>query len=193
MKKVQAEPGLPNKRQSTLITPIPFPTLTLPLSFAKTTFWIGNGRTVLNNKGNAVKQYEPYLSVTHKYEDIKELVETGVTPIMYYDAMGRLIKTEMPDTTFKNRIWFAKTKRLWPKRYSIRNHPGIITAPTASIDAELIAEGKDPARENSMGIKPPNTPIRPNVQHFDTLGSPVLLIEHNKNMVTEADEFYHTK
>jgi len=62
--------------------------------------WIGNGRTVLNNKGNPVKQYEPYFSVTHQYEDYKELVEAGVTQVMYYDALGRLIKTEMPDGSY---------------------------------------------------------------------------------------------
>src|SRR5690606_11458972 len=39
-------------------------------------------------------------------------------------------------------------------------------------------------------IKHANTP---NEQHFDTLGRPVLSIEHNKNTETGADEFYHTK
>ena len=29
--------------------------------------------------------------------------------------------------------------------------------------------------------------------HFDTLGRPVLSIDHNKNIITDADEFYHTK
>ncbi|MGY0035270.1 hypothetical protein [Pedobacter sp. NJ-S-72] len=58
--------------------------------------WIGNGRTVLNNKGNAVKQYEPYFSVSFQYEDLKELVETGVTSVLYYDAPGRIMKTKCP-------------------------------------------------------------------------------------------------
>ena len=48
--------------------------------------WVGNGRTILNNKGNPVKQYEPYFSTTHEYEDEKVLREIGVTPILYYDA-----------------------------------------------------------------------------------------------------------
>ncbi|MEY2832280.1 MAG: hypothetical protein RLZZ574_1538, partial [Cyanobacteriota bacterium] len=41
--------------------------------------WVGNGRTILNNKGNPVKQYEPYFSTTHEYEDEKVLREIGVT------------------------------------------------------------------------------------------------------------------
>ncbi|HMR20491.1 MAG TPA: hypothetical protein PKA53_14395, partial [Sphingobacterium sp.] len=53
-----------------------------------------------NNKGSTVKEYEPYFSTNWHYEDYKELVETGVTSIIYYDAVGRMIKTEMPDGTF---------------------------------------------------------------------------------------------
>ena len=36
-------------------------------------------------------------------------------------------------------------------------------------------------------------PILPTHLHFDTLGRPVLSIEHNKNITTDADEFYRTK
>ena len=64
--------------------------------------WIGSGRAVLNNKGNTVKQYEPYFSVSHKYEDLKELVETGVTPLMHYDALGRLARTEKAIMAFQS-------------------------------------------------------------------------------------------
>ncbi len=100
MKKVQAEPGLAkqvtvNPDDSYTVADIDTATL-----IPKQLRWIGSGRTILNNKGNAVKQYEPYFSITHHFEDLKELVETGVTPLLYYDALGRLIKTQMPDTTF---------------------------------------------------------------------------------------------
>ena len=50
------------------------------------------------------------------------------------------------------------------------------------IDAELIAEGKDPDREKSAADKAAKHANTPNVQHFDTLGRPVLSIEHNKNI-----------
>src|SRR5690606_33035824 len=93
MKKVQAEPGkakrvrvLPNN--SILVDETDTGSLLR---------WIGNGKTIVNNKGNVVKQYEPYFSVSNKYEDYKELVETGVTPLLFYDAIGRLVRTDMPD------------------------------------------------------------------------------------------------
>src|SRR5262249_40126379 len=69
--------------------------------------WIASGKTVLNNKGKPVKQYEPYFSDTeHRFDEIEATREVGVTPIMYYDAPGRLIRTEMPDGTF-SRVEFS--------------------------------------------------------------------------------------
>jgi RHS repeat-associated protein len=66
--------------------------------------WVANGRTILNNKGKPVKQYEPYFSSSgHRFEEPKE---EGVTPVMYYDAPGRLIRTELPDGSF-SRVEFS--------------------------------------------------------------------------------------
>lgn len=62
--------------------------------------WVGNGRTILDNKGNAVKQYEPYFSATPHFESEVELVEYGVTPILHYDPLNRNIRTDFPDGTF---------------------------------------------------------------------------------------------
>ena len=50
--------------------------------------WVGTGRTVLDNKGNPVKQYEPFFSSTEEYEDEEDLVQWGVTPILHYDPLG---------------------------------------------------------------------------------------------------------
>ncbi|HQR36315.1 MAG TPA: SpvB/TcaC N-terminal domain-containing protein, partial [Blastocatellia bacterium] len=68
--------------------------------------WIASGKTVLNNKGKPVKQYEPYFSppeVAHRFEEPRE---AGVTPVMYYDAPGRLIRTELPDGSY-SRVEFS--------------------------------------------------------------------------------------
>jgi RHS repeat-associated protein len=62
--------------------------------------WVGNGRTVVDNKGNPVKQYEPYFSTTPEFEDEDEIVHQGVTPILRYDALGRLIRTDLPNGTY---------------------------------------------------------------------------------------------
>ncbi len=135
---------------------------------------------MLNNKGNAVKQYEPYFSPTHRYEDLKELVETGSTPKRYYDALGRLVKTEMPDGSF-SAIRFDSWKQAhYDANDTILDTSWYTKRTNRLIDAELRAEGKDPAREkeaadNAAGHA--NTPI---VEHFDVLGRPVLSVEHNR-------------
>ncbi len=68
--------------------------------------WVGTGRTVYNNAGNPVKRYEPYFSGTDAYESEPAIVETGVTPVLHYDALDRLVRTDMPDGTF-SRAEFA--------------------------------------------------------------------------------------
>ncbi|GAB7088929.1 SpvB/TcaC N-terminal domain-containing protein [Marinifilum fragile] len=62
--------------------------------------WVGTGRTVYNNKGEVVRQYEPYFSTTHEYEDELVLVQHGVSPKLFYDPIGRNIRTDLPDGTF---------------------------------------------------------------------------------------------
>src|SRR5205814_1075902 len=68
--------------------------------------WIASGKTICNNKGKAVKQYEPYFSsaaIGHQFEEPREV---GVTRVMYYDAVGRPIRTDMPDGSF-SRVEFS--------------------------------------------------------------------------------------
>ncbi|MEO8157223.1 MAG: toxin TcdB middle/N-terminal domain-containing protein [Betaproteobacteria bacterium] len=92
MKKVQAEPDA-----------------ALPVAGQKLR-WIVNGLTVLNNKGKPVKQYEPDFSALGFGCELPQA--NGVTPIIYYDAAGRVVRTEMPDGTFSKvefSPWHVKT------------------------------------------------------------------------------------
>ncbi len=193
MKKVQAEPGLAKKVTVNPDDSYKISDIDTAILNPKQLRWIGNGRTVLNNKGNPVKQYEPYFSVTHHYEDLKELVETGVTPIMYYDGLGRLIKTEMPDGTL-SRIEFNSWKQVqYDANDTILESTWYHKRTNRLMDSELIAAGKDPEREKAAADKAAKHANTPNVQHFDTLGRPVLSIEHNKHLKSDEDEFYLTK
>ncbi|WP_353196141.1 SpvB/TcaC N-terminal domain-containing protein [Parapedobacter defluvii] len=185
MRKTQAEPGV---AKQVLVNPdgsIAVDEVHTGSLSPQQLRWIGNGRTVKNNKGNAVKQYEPYFSVTHRYEGYKELVETGVTPLLYYDAIGRLTKTEMPDGSFSN-VEFDSWKQTvydandtvleseWYKERTDSAHPDFITD----------------TKHQQAAAKAAAHAHTPNVLHFDTLGRPVLSIAHNKT--SEGDEFYHT-
>ncbi len=74
--------------------------------------WVGNGRTILNNKGNPVKSYEPFFSVTHEYESEEVLRTVGATAVRFYDAAGRNIRTDFPNGTFSRTTFDAWTQRL---------------------------------------------------------------------------------
>ncbi len=59
--------------------------------------FVGTGRTVLDNKGNIIRQYEPFFSTTSAYEDEDELVEWGVSAVFTYDPVGRNTEVVLPD------------------------------------------------------------------------------------------------
>ena len=193
MYKVQAEPGPGKKVDVKSNNTLSISDIDTEALDPKQLRWIGNGRTVINNKGNAVKQYEPYFSVTHRYEDHKELVETGVTPVMYYDAMGRLIKTQSPDNTFSRTQFDSWKQIVYDANDTVLDSAWFYNRTNRLIDAELIKEGKDPAREKVAADKAARHANTPNVLYYDTFGRPVLSIDHNINIITEADEFYRTK
>ena len=56
--------------------------------------WLTSGRTVYNNKGNPVKQYEPYYLNTYEYVNNDVLNQFGVSDTLYYDPLERVICTE---------------------------------------------------------------------------------------------------
>jgi RHS repeat-associated protein len=182
MKKVQAEPG-PAKKVTIAGDTYTITDIDTSLLSPKQLRWIGNGRTILNNKGNPVKQYEPYFSVSHLYENFKELVESGVTPILYYDAMGRLVKTEMPDGTF-SRVEFDSWKLIvFDANDTVENSEWYTNRiGLATTDPERKAAIKAAAHYNT-----------PSQLHFDTLGRPVLQIENNSTNTARNNQLYKTK
>jgi RHS repeat-associated protein len=134
--------------------------------------WVASGKTVLNNKGKPVKQYEPYFSQPEDAHRFEESVKMGVTPLMYYDAVGRLIRTEAPDGSF-SRVEFSP----WHVRTFDQNdtvmEPGNVwfarkTAATATAAdqraARLAAEHAD----------------TPALTLLDSLGREVVSVAHNR-------------
>ena len=135
--------------------------------------WVGNGRTILNNKGKPVKQYEPYFSTTHQYEDEKVLREIGVTSVLYYDPVGRNIRTLFPNGTFahvKFNSWMQKVfdandtvkQSQW---YADRGSPDPAAQPAPLNDPER--------RAAWLAAKHADTP---GMIHFDSLGRPVYAV-----------------
>jgi len=178
--KVQAEPGMAPARDNedhllheadgTLI-------------FADTLTnvrWVGTGRKVFDNKGNPVKQYEPFFSNSHEYEDEAELVEWGVTPILHYDPLGRLMCTDNPNGTF-SKVEFDP----WQQRSFDEND----TVTDSDWYAERInLPSSDPQnRAAELSAQHNNTPA---IAHLDTLGRSFLTISDN---ATEGQYSTHSE
>ncbi|MBU7013164.1 MAG: toxin, partial [Theionarchaea archaeon] len=119
MKKIQAEPGLaPARDEHGNLLRDENNNLIL-VDTSPEVRWVGTGRTIYDNKGNPVKKYEPFFSCTHQYEDEKDLVEYGVTPIFHYDPLGRLIRTDYPDGTFSEVQFDAWHQEMWDQNDTV--------------------------------------------------------------------------
>jgi RHS repeat-associated protein len=71
--------------------------------------WIGSGWTIFDNKGNAVRRFEPFFTPTHRFENARA---EGVSTIRYYDPLGRVVGTLQPNQTFEKVVldpWFHQT------------------------------------------------------------------------------------
>lgn len=192
LKKVQAEPGAAKK---VIVNPDGSYTVSeedTSMQNPKQLRWTGNGRTIVNNKGKTVKQYEPYFSVTHKFENFKELVETGVSPVMYYDAVGRHIKTDFPDGTFSKTEFNPWKEIVYDQNDTVLESSWYNDRINNLIDSKLIAEGKSPLKEKEAALRTAKHSYTPSIKHFDALQRPILIIEHNKK-TDNSDLFLHTR
>ena len=163
VKKIQAEPEAPGQ----------------PLR------WIASGKTILNNKGKPVKQYEPYFSSSdHRFEEPQE---EGVTPIIYYDAVGRTVRTELPDGSY-SRVEFSPWHVTTYDQNDTVLEPGNAwfaarTAATASAEEKRAAQ---------LTAEHANTPTS---TFLDSLGREVISVAHNRlkdGQGTLHDEQYVT-
>jgi RHS repeat-associated protein len=134
MKKIQAEPGLaPTRGPDGKLLRDPDSTLHLD-DTSPALRWIGSGRTVFDNKGNAIKKYEPFFSRTPEYESEPEVVEYGVSPVFHYDPLGRLIRTDHPNGSFSKVEFDAWQQTTWDENDTVlesRWHADRVALPAA--------------------------------------------------------------
>ncbi len=72
--------------------------------------WVGSGWTVFNNKGQPVRQFEPFFTDTHRYEfDVR----VGVSPVVFYDPVGRIVGTLRPDHTWGKVVFGPWQQTTW--------------------------------------------------------------------------------
>lgn len=161
-----------------------------PLTPAGALRWVASGKTILNNKGNPVKQYEPYFSqpgVGHRYDGEEAEHEEGVTSVIYYDAAGRVIRTDEPDGSF-SRVefspWHFKSfdqndtvkESRWYTQLNPPPPPPEQILPRNALTGEVLVSPIQ--RAAWLAAQHANTPA---VTLLDSLGREVITIAHNRS------------
>lgn len=153
--------------------------------------WVGSGWTIFNNKGKPVRQYEPFFSATHHFE-FAPLV--GVSPILFYDPLDRVIATLHPNHSYQKVVFDAWRQETWDVNDTVLADPrtdddvkgltqgyfaGLPDNPPWRTWREQRQGGALGALEQAAAVKAGAHANTPTVAHLDTLGRPFLTFAHN--------------
>lgn len=213
-KKIQAEPGKAPQRQPDVlldggdIRPGDLKRAdTGELIDAPTAHrWVGSGRTVYNNKGKPVLKYEPFFSSTHLYEPERDLTDTGVSPVLFYDPMERVIATLHPNHTYEKVVFDPWRQTTYDVSDTVAPSGDQTGDPRTDPDiAGFVAKyfetqpddwqtwyvqrigSQMGAAEHDAAEKAAAHADTPTVAHFDTLGRTFLTVAHNRVVCPDHD------
>jgi RHS repeat-associated protein len=214
-KKTLAEPGRVPLRDANgriLLDTEGRPTL----SAQSTTRWTCTGWTVLNNKGKPVREFEPFFTDQARFEFG---VRLGVSPILFYDPVGRVVATLHPNHTYEKVTFDAWRQRTFDRNDTVASVAGPIGDPRTDADiAGLVARyfaslpavtaanwrtwyeqrvnGALGPHEQSAAEEAAVHSSTPTTQHFDSLGRPFLTSVHNRFRREDssiAEEFHSAR
>ena len=129
--------------------------------------WLTSGHVVFNNKGWAVRTYEPLFSTSPRFESDEALRHFGVATRTHYDPVGRVVRQELPNGASTSNAYSA-----WG---------------TTQLDANDSVVGSD--YESARAALPPSDPERkalaaaqahaqtPTVVELDAVGRPFRLTQ----------------
>jgi RHS repeat-associated protein len=160
--------------------------------------WVGSGWTVWDNKGNAVRRYEPFFTASHHFEFAKR---AGVSAIRFYDPLSRLVATLYPNHTYSKvvfdpwrRCTFNADDTVAPRGVQtgdprtdpdVRGYMAGFFATLADAPAwqTWYAQRRAGALGPEAAIAAEQAAVHadtPATMLLDTLGRPVLMIEENR-------------
>lgn len=101
-KKIKAEPGPVPQRDAggKLVVGADGQPATTPNDVSPR--WVGSGWTKFNNKGKPVRQYEPFFTDSHRFENDMRI---GMSPVLFYDPTDRVIATLHPNHTYEKVVF----------------------------------------------------------------------------------------
>jgi len=187
-KKIQAEPGPVPQRDANgniIIGPDGQPVMTPnPVSPR----WVGSGWTIFNNKGKPVRQYEPFFTDTHQF-DFE--VKIGVSPVLFYDPVERVVATLHPNHTYEKLIFDPWQQTAYDVNDTVTFDPKTdadIREFVARLqDADYLPTWYEQRLGGLLGEDEQDAADKvavhantPSVTHADSLGRTFLTVVHNK-------------
>lgn len=208
-KKIQAEPGPVPTRDATgkiIVGADGQPQMT-PNDVSPR--WVGSGWTIFNNKGKPVRQYEPFFSDTHHFDDD---VQIGVSPVLFYDPVERVIATLHPNHTYEKVVFDPWQQTTWDVNDTLLLTPqhdpdisGYVEKMIASLtgfktwfDQRIPDRNNLPAPsvrtpEQNAALKAMLHAATPTVAFFDTLGRTFFTVANNGKDASDKDVLYETR
>ena len=164
--------------------------------------WVGSGWIIFNNKGKPVRQYEPFFTTTHHFE---LAVIVGVSPVLFYDPVGRVVGTLHPNHTYDKVVFDSWRQETWDVNDAVLesapNRDREVAAffqrlvpadylPTWYAQRQAGAHGRqeqDAARATAAHSGTPT------VAHVDSLGRTFLTIADNGTAADGTRRLYPTR
>lgn len=158
--------------------------------------WVGDGWSILNNKGSPVRQFEPFFSNTHRFEFG---VAVGVSPVLFYDPAQRAVATLHPNHTYEKVVFDPWQQTTYDVNDTCAPHGDQTGDPRTDPDiagfvgayfaqqpagwrtwhARRVSGDRGRA-EQDAATQAAGHADTPTTAHLDTLGRPVLTIARNR-------------
>lgn len=151
--------------------------------------WVCSGWTVLDNKGQPVKKFEPFFDDTHAFRFDQRV---GVSSSLFYDPLSRVVATLHPDHCWEKVVFDAWSQASWDV-----NDTCLVQDPSEDADVggyfrrlsfdDYLPTWFERRRGGELGDDEQAAADRtavhagtPTLAHADALGRPFLTIAHNR-------------
>jgi hypothetical protein len=160
--------------------------------------WVGSGWTIFNNKGKPVRQYEPFFDDSHDFRFGKEV---GVSPILFYDPVERVVATLHPNNTYEKVVFDPWHQKTWDVNDTVAFDPRTDTDISGYVGEyfEQIAPEPDTWEtwlqqrpEQKAAVRTLPHADTPTVAYLDSLGRTFLTVANNGKDANGNNVFYNT-
>ncbi|MFK0731930.1 MAG: toxin TcdB middle/C-terminal domain-containing protein, partial [Gloeotrichia echinulata HAB0833] len=139
--------------------------------------WLSSGGKFYNNKGNPIQEFEPYYIDTYQYVDHPTLNKFGVSSLLHYDPLQRVVRVDTPKGFF-TKVEFTP----WEEKHYDEND--------TVTDSSYYNNQNIPAAERQALVNAAKFYNTPNIKILDNLGRVVRdvgLLEDGTQLITSYE------